>query len=57
MTVMKKEYIKPTMMVIRLHHHTMLMAGSPVRMFESNLKDDEEFEIEDELAGEGFWGR
>lgn len=54
---MKKEYIKPTMMVIRLHHHTMLMAGSPVQMFESNLKDDEEFEIEDELAGEGFWGR
>ena len=26
---MKKEYLKPTMMVVKLHHHHHILVGSP----------------------------
>ena len=26
---MKKEYMKPTMMVVKLHHHHHILVGSP----------------------------
>jgi hypothetical protein len=33
---MKKEYQKPAMTVVQLHHPTSLLVGSPVRTVSSN---------------------
>ena len=54
---MKREYMKPTMKVVELQHQHQLLAGSPLNSVDTGLGEEENFEIEDTPAGDGFWGR
>ena len=57
---MKKEYMKPTVSVVELQHKCQILAGSGlVGATKSDGLDSEEdnFVIDDEEVGTGFWGR
>ena len=54
---MKSEYMKPTMKVVELQHQHQLLTGSPLDSVDTGLGEEENFEIEDTPAGDGFWGR
>ena len=54
---MKREYMKPTMKVVELQHQHQLLAGSPLDSVNTGLGEEDDFEIEDTPAGDGFWGR
>ena len=53
---MKREYMKPTMKVVELQHQHQLLAGS-LTSTSTNLDKEDDFEIDDNPAGNGFWGR
>ena len=52
---MKKEYIKPDMQVVEIRQH-QLLCGSPLTSTSTTGIDDD-LDIDDEEAGNGFWGR
>lgn len=57
---MKKEYIKPEQRVVVLQYRAMLLDGSPLRTTNTNLKDNEEDDLdidENTPATTGFWAR
>ena len=54
---MKREYMKPTIQVVHLQHQHQLLTGSPLDSVDTGLGEEENFEIEDTPAGDGFWGR
>ena len=54
---MKKTYLKPTMQVVHLQHQHQLLTGSPLDSVNINLDEEDDFEIDDTPAGDGFWGR
>ena len=54
---MKREYMKPTMKVVELQHQHQLLTGSPLDSVDINLDEEDDFEIDDTPAGDGFWGR
>jgi len=54
---MKREYMKPTMKVVELQHQHQLLTGSPLDSVDINLDEEDDFEIEDTPASDGFWGR
>lgn len=55
---MKREYMKPTMNVVKLQHQHQLLAGSnPTSVQTTGLDDGDDFTIDDTPAGDGFWGR
>jgi 5-methylcytosine-specific restriction endonuclease McrBC GTP-binding regulatory subunit McrB len=56
-TMRKKEYMKPTVNVVVMQHRAVLLNGSPLNAIDSNLSEDDEFNISDDPAGEGFEGR
>ena len=53
---MKREYMKPTIQVVHLQHQHQLLAGSLTRT-STNLDKEDDFEIDDTPASDGFWGR
>lgn len=56
---MKKEYMKPTMRVVELHHKCQILAGSGGlgSVQTTGLDDGDGLDIDDEEVGTGFWGR
>ena len=54
---MKREYMKPTMKVVELQHQHQLLAESITDLQTTGLGEEDDFEIEDTPAGDGFWGR
>ena len=54
---MKREYMKPTIQVVHLQHQHQLLTGSPLDSVDINLDKEDDFEIDDTPAGNGFWGR
>ena len=57
---MKKEYLKPDMKVVELQHHAMLLAGSNNKLrgvSATGLVSEDNLYIDDDEAGDGFWGR
>ena len=39
----KREYMKPTVRVVQLHHQCHILAGSDFSTIGTNLEDDEDF--------------
>ena len=55
---MKKEYIKPDIEVVQLQHMTPLLAGSNLNSISTTgLAAEDAIIIDDDEAGDGFWGR
>ena len=55
---MKKDYCKPTMNVVKIQHKCQILAGSnPTSVKTTGLGVGDDFTIEDNPAGDGFWGR
>ena len=54
---MKKTYLKPTIQVVHLQHQHQLLTGSPLDSVDAFLDEEDDFEIDDTPAGDGFWGR
>jgi len=60
---MKREYMKPTMRVVKLQHKCQILSVSDRSLRGVNntgLDDDDEdddIDIDDTTVGNGFWGR
>lgn len=54
---MKKQYMKPTMSVVKLQHRNCLLMGSPLDSTNTNLDPEDDIDIGDTPVGDGFWGR
>jgi hypothetical protein len=54
---MKKTYLKPDMQIVQLLHQHQLLTGSPLDSVDAFLDEEDDFEIDDTPAGDGFWGR
>jgi len=52
---MKKTYLKPDMQIVQLQHQHQLLAGSPLDSVNTNLNEQDNFEIDD--TPQGIWGR
>ena len=53
---MKKEYMKPTMCVVKIQHSSIICTS--LTTTSTNLGEGETLTIDDDTpAGDGFWGR
>ena len=52
---MKKDYCKPTMNVVKIQHSGIICTSLTTTSI--NLDEEDDFEIDDTPAGDGFWGR
>ena len=51
---MKKEYMKPAIQVVKLQYRMALLLPLSAQ---SNLDPEDKFDVEEEPAGNEFWGR